>query len=109
MAESELDDRAAVAATSPPYKMPPVSLGPILWRYAPGAQPQIAFVTEIGQCTVNCVMFPPEGRVGVIKTGVRHSSDPALKRVLQHEGCWDYTELEKKVREFLDGDPAFAK
>lgn len=93
----------------PAFTMPPVAIGDIvLWRHNVGSHdPAPAVVTRVGQFGISCVMFPPEQRVGTVRDGVRHSSDPANKTVISSDtGVWDHTETHKR---FLALEASLAK
>jgi hypothetical protein len=80
--------------------MPKISLGPCLWRYAPGAEPSAALVTRVNRETVSVIVFPPDSRGGSPRDGVRHSSDPRVPKLATSNdtGVWDYCEDHRPVK-----------
>jgi hypothetical protein len=90
---------------APAFTMPPIAVGDVvLWRHNVGsALPAPALVTGTGQFGVSVVMFPPDQKVGTVRDGVRHSSDPANRVVISSDtGVWDYTETHKLLLALRD-------
>jgi len=90
-----------------PFTMPtPAPV--VIWRPGVAAEPAFAIVTAVGRNAIDVLVFPPESRVGVPKTGVKHVSDPwHLKHGLDvYAGVWEPTDETLKIealRECLDG------
>lgn len=83
-----------------PFKMPEIGLGwPVAWKHSPGDSEVVAgFVTRIGDRGISVMLFPSEARVGTLKEGVRHVSDPDLATFVEYDqGVWDHTSLTKMV------------
>jgi hypothetical protein len=94
--------------SAPKYKPPVPDLGPVLWYHVPGGEPSPAIVTRAGRDACDVIVFPPESRVGVPKSGVLYVNDPRAKTMVSPEsGFWDYTEDTKLIhqikRELLSG------
>jgi hypothetical protein len=81
--------------------MPTVSLGPCIWMPSPYGEPSPAMITQIGKRTLNLIVFSPDSKVGHLRDGVRHASDPDLTRTVAsgEAGCWDYTSDQKRIFE----------
>lgn len=76
----------------------PVGIGdPCVWMPSPGSDPSPALITSISQNgIVSCTVFPRDIRVGVLKEGARHTTDPGWdKNNSQDSGVWDYTTGQK--------------
>ena len=98
MPKSEEKPNLGMPLVVPNYNMPKVGLGTCLWRNAPNAEPVVALITQVRPRSIACLVFAPGSRVGMEKMAVRHISDPDLRKVLQHDGCWDYTDAEARLR-----------
>jgi len=86
----------------PPYVMP-VPPAMVVWRNAPGGEPNYAAVTRLGKSAISVMIFAPESRVGTPKDGVRHISDPLnANQGLSDSGVWEFTEESKQLRILQD-------
>jgi hypothetical protein len=84
---------------APKYKSPVPDLGPVIWRHVPGGEPSPAIVTRAGRDACDVIVFPPESRIGIPKSGVLYVGDPrAATMVSPESGFWDFTDLEKRLR-----------
>jgi hypothetical protein len=74
------------------YKMPRVSLGMVLWRHSPHDKEAVpAVVTQVGDRSISCTIWPVNNRGGIPIDGVMHSSDPEwAERPGNDAGVWDY-------------------
>lgn len=87
------------------YEMPAVELGmPVYW-FPDGdqsQQPFAGFVTKVGHDNVCVNILMPDSYNMRIKDGVRHMSDPLVRRKeTQDAGGWDYQEWYKRIIDFL--------
>lgn len=91
------------------YEMP-VPPPVVVWRNAPGGEPNYAIVTKYGRHAVSLMIFPPESRVGVPKDGVRFIDDPHLRlNALTDSGIWEYTDETKLIQDLKSRIAAFTK
>lgn len=69
---------------------------PVVYTYADGSgEPWCAFVTGLGDDTVNVITFADGRARGEAFSGVRHQQDPKLIQFLhnnQTEGCWRFND-----------------
>jgi hypothetical protein len=73
------------------WKMPEVSLGDtVLYRPHEGAPAQMAFVSKVGQDTLELWALSP-GYGGVEKSSVHHKDDPRLETSVEWKkfGIWE--------------------
>jgi hypothetical protein len=56
-------------------------------------------ITAVGSRAVSVIVFPPDRATILVKSGVRHLSDPDLPRLVQHDGCWDFTDDQKRLQQ----------
>ena len=94
---------AAKAAVEPAKYQMPTPPAVVVWRNAPGGEPNYAVVTKVGRQAVSLMIFPTDSRVGVPKDGVRFVGDPDNRHLaLSDAGVWDYTD-ESKLLQKLAG------
>lgn len=86
------------ATAAKPYVMPHAYTGMnVLWYHggARGHAPFAGLVTDVGDRTVNVVVFDNTGRMNCL-IGCRHMDDPgAVQHDRVNSGGWDYTEGSK--------------
>ena len=89
-----------MSAPQPKYRPPVPDLGPVLWFHVPGGEPSPAIVTRAGRDACDVIVFPPESRVGVPKSGVLHVNDPRARTMISPEnGFWDFTNESRRIAE----------
>jgi hypothetical protein len=82
------------------YRAPTPNLGPVLWSHIPGGEQSSAIVTRAGRDAIDVIIFPPESRIGIPKSGVVYVGDPrAATMVSPESGFWDFTAESKKLAE----------
>jgi hypothetical protein len=80
------------------YRAPTPDLGPVLWSHVPGGEQSSAIVTRAGRDAIDVIIFPPESRIGIPKSGVVYVGDPrAATMVSPESGFWDYTNESKRI------------
>lgn len=85
------------------YKPPAIGLGEtVLWSAFPGAESAPAIVTKLCGRTLNMTVFPDGVRAPMTTRGVRHATDPDIKKMVETPGgVWEATALGKKIQECL--------
>jgi hypothetical protein len=76
----------------------------VLWRHTPDGEAYPAVVTSAGRSAISVMVFPPDSRGGLPKTGVLHAGDPRLKGHTPDAdaGCWDFTDESKLLRSLAE-------
>jgi hypothetical protein len=94
---------AAKLASSQDYVMPKPHLGLALWKFSPSStEYAVGVITKIGDRAVNMTVYADGFVKPIVKTGVRHVSDPGFSKLMpsaQDQGVWDYTDSDKMLLE----------
>lgn len=86
------------------WKMPEVSLGDtVLYRPHEGAPAQMAFVSKVGQDTLELWALAP-GYGGVEKSSVHHKDDPRLETSVEWKkfGIWEHRPRDPRLAQLWE-------
>ena len=93
------------------WKMPEVSLGDtVLFRAHEGAAAQMAFVSKVGQDTLELWALSP-GYGGVEKSSVHHKDDPRLETSVEWKkfGTWEHRPRDPRIAQLSERLSALEK
>lgn len=89
-----------VEDTRPPKPtMPYVELGQVVRWYMDGkrsCEPHAAIVTTIGHNSLGVLALNPQGGY-MLREGVKHVDDEAMKEADREEGAWEHTRLNRAL------------
>jgi hypothetical protein len=93
------------------WKMPEVNIGDtVLYRAHEGAPPQMAFVSRVGQDTLELWALSP-GYGGVDKPSVHHAEDPRLLTSVEWKkfGTWEHRPRDPRIAQLSERVSALEK